>query len=487
MKKILRTILWAVAVLIVVIIIKTFTFKSQQISVWESVVPPAGIEAAERLAGAIRIATVSYETDMPIDSGAFTAFHQYLFDTYPAVHEAITPMVFNDFSLLYEWKGSNPALKPVVLMAHMDVVPPGETDLWTRAPFSGEIDEEFIWGRGTLDDKGALIQIMEAVEKLISEGFTPARTYYIAFGHDEEIGGNRGAEAIASYLTDIGVEAEFVADEGMAITVGMVPMMESPVALIGTSEKGYLSVRLSVTMDGGHSSTPENESAVTLIADAVSRLNKKQLKARISGPVDDFISYVGPEMPFYAKVIFANKWIFKPLLLKIYTGSSSGNALVRTTTAPTIISAGTKDNVIPNSASAVVNFRILAGETTDDILTHIREVVPDERIVIGILPGRGEPAPVSPADVYGFRSILKTIQQVYPEAVVAPTIMLASSDSKHYTEVSQNIYRFAPLIVTSDDMARIHGIDERVRTEDFLRGITYFYYLIRNSNDEEME
>ena len=356
-----------------------------------------------------------------------------------------------------------------------------------RSPFSGYIDNEFIWGRGTLDDKGALIQIMEAVEKLIAEGFTPARTFYLAFGHDEEVSGNRGAGAIASYLEKAGVEAEFVADEGMAITVGMVPMMSSPVALIGTSEKGYLSVRLSVTMDGGHSSTPESESAVTLIADAVSRLNSRQFKARISEPVDDFIKYVGPEMPFYARAIFANKWIFKPLLLNIYKGSSSGNALVRTTTAPTIISAGIKDNVIPNSASAVVNFRILAGETSDEVLAHIRKVVPDERVVIEILPGLSEPAPVSPTDVYGFQSILKTIRQVYPEAVVAPTIMLASSDSKHFTGVSPNIYRFAPIIVTSDDMARIHGVDERVRTEDFLRGITWYYYLIRNSNDEEME
>lgn len=487
MKKVLRIVLWAIGVLLLVIIIRTFTFSSRQISTWESVVPPVGVEAAERLAGAVRIPTISYQADMPIDSGAFNAFHEYLSETYPAVHELITPLKFNEYSLLYEWKGSNPQLRPVVLMAHMDVVPAGETDLWTREPFSGEIDEEFIWGRGTLDDKGALIQIMEAVEKLIAEGFVPARTFYLAFGHDEELSGKLGAGTIAAWLKDQGVEAEFVADEGMAITVGMVPMMKSPVALIGTSEKGYISVRLSATMDGGHSSTPEKESAVTLIADAVSGLNSRQFKPRISGPVDDFISYVGPEMPFYARVIFANKWIFKPLLLSIYTGSSSGNALVRTTTAPTMLSAGIKDNVIPNSASAVINFRILAGETSEDILAHIRKVVTDDRVVIEILPGLSEPAPVSPTEVYGFNSILKTIRQIYPEAIVAPTIMLASSDSKHFTGVSPNIYRFAPIIVTSDDMARIHGVDERVRTEDFLKGITYYYYLIRNSNDEEME
>ncbi|MBE0673869.1 MAG: M20/M25/M40 family metallo-hydrolase [Bacteroidales bacterium] len=487
MKRVFRIFIWALVVLIAVIIVKAFAFQSRQVSVGDAATPVAGPEAAERLAAAVRIPTISYDIDMPVDTLAFTAFREYLQETYPAIHSQITPMIFNEFSLLYKWDGSNPALKPVVLLAHMDVVPAGDEELWTKTPFSGEVDGEYIWGRGTLDDKGALIQIMEAVEKLISEGFRPARTYYLAFGHDEEISGRLGAGTIASYLAGQGVEAEFVADEGMAVTIGMVPMMSEPVALIGTSEKGYLSVKLSATMDGGHSSTPEEETALTLIADAVTELVENQLKPRISGPVDDFIRYVGPEMPFYARAIFANKWIFKPLLLNIYSGSSSGNALVRTTTAPTIITAGVKDNVVPATATAVVNFRILAGETSEDIIKHVKKVIGDDRIVVEALPGAKEPAPVSPVDVYGFASILKTIRQVYPEAVVAPTMMLASSDSRHYTEVSGNIYRFAPIIVTSDDMARIHGVDERVRIEDYLRGITYYYYLIRNSNDEEMK
>ena len=487
MKKVIRIILWLVAVIIIAVIIKSIMFRSKQLTVWETITPVAGIEAAERLAGAIRIPTISYEIGDPIDTAAFTSFREYLFSTYPTVHQLITPLVFNEFSLLYKWEGINPDLKPVVLMAHMDVVPAGDLDLWKKDPFSGEIEGDYIWGRGTLDDKGSLIQIMEAVEKLISEGFRPARTYYLAFGHDEELSGLLGAGSIASYLSGQGVDAEFVADEGMAVTIGMVPMMSQPVALIGTSEKGYLSVKLSAQMDGGHSSTPEPENAMTVIARAVTRLNNKQFKPRISEPVNDFIRYVGPEMPFYARAIFANKWLFKPLLLKIYTGSSSGNALVRTTTAPTIITAGVKDNVIPTTASAVVNFRILAGETTDGVLGHIRETVSDERVIVEALPGLKEPAPVSPTDTYGFRVIHKTIRQVYPEAVVAPTMMLASSDSRHYTEVSNNIYRFAPIIVSSEDMARIHGVDERVRTDDFLKGITYYYYLIRNSNDEEME
>jgi carboxypeptidase PM20D1 len=487
MKRVLRIVLLILALLIAVIVVRAFMFRSMQVSTWETPEVVAGNDAAERLAGAVRIPTISFDVDSPVDTAAFIAFREYLVETYPAIHSVMTPMIFNEFSLLYRWEGSNPDLKPVVLMAHIDVVPAGDEGLWEKPPFSGTIDGEFIWGRGTLDDKGALIQIMEAVEKLIAGGFTPARTYYLAFGHDEELSGELGAGTIASYLVSQGVEAEFVADEGMAVTIGMVPMMSQPVALIGTSEKGYLSVKLTAKMDGGHSSTPEPESALSLIAEAVTKLNNKQLKPRISEPVDDFIKYVGPEMPFYAKAIFANKWIFKPLLLNIYTSSSSGNALVRTTTAPTIISAGVKDNVIPTSASATVNFRILAGESTGDVLAHIAKVIDDERVTVEPFPGSREPAPVSPVNVFGFETILKTIRQVYEDVVVAPTMMLASSDSRHYSGVSRNIYRFAPIVVTSEDMARIHGVDERVKIDDWLRGVTYYYYLIRNSNDEVME
>jgi carboxypeptidase PM20D1 len=279
------------------------------------------------------------------------------------------------------------------------------------------------------------------------------------------------------------VEAEFVLDEGMAITKGMVPMIKKPVALIGTSEKGYLSVKLSVEMAGGHSSTPENESALIVINKAIFKLVNNQMKARISAPVDDFIRYIGPEMPFYAKAIFANKWIFKRILLSIYEGSGSGNALVRTTTAPTIFHAGIKDNVIPSKAEAVVNFRILPGETSGDVLRHIDKVVNDSHVKIEPFnEDKSEPSPVSPSNVSGFKNIISALGQVYPEAVIAPTMMLGSSDSRHFTVVTRNIYKFAPIVLNSEDMARIHGLNERTSIEDFKRGIGFYYQLIKISN-----
>lgn len=389
---------------------------------------------------------------------------------------------FSCFSLLYTWEGKSTTLKPVILTAHMDVVPAVGIDSWTKPPFSGENDGIFIWGRGTLDDKAEMISILEAVERLLAENYQPERTVYLAFGHDEEINGLRGATVIASALKERGVEAEFVIDEGSFVIVGLVPMISNPVAIIGTSEKGYLSVSIAVEMEGGHSAYPEKETAITVLTKALNSVINNQMDARISEPVNDFIRYIGPEMPFYAKAIFANKWLFNGIILNIYQGSKTSNALVRTTTAPTILKAGIKDNVIPTKAEAVVNFRILPGETSEDVMGHLKTVISDERVKVSMLEGFNEPSFVSPVDVYGFKAILKTIRQVYPDALVAPTLMIAASDSRKYIEVSKNIYNFAPIVVTSEDLARTHGINERIKIEDFTRGIGFYYLLIKNTN-----
>lgn len=468
--------------LVILIIIRTLFFRSLQGDSGTAEQIVFGNESIKSLSMAVSFPTVSYSVDSPVDTVAFRAFMQFISEQYPLVHSRLKYEIFNNFSLLYNWEGVNKSLGAVVLMAHYDVVPPGDTARWDRGPFSGYNDGTYIWGRGTLDDKAAMISIFEAVEKLLSEGFVPERTIYLSFGHDEEIGGERGAKTIAAALNARGIKPEYVLDEGMAVTIGMVPMIKKPVALIGTSEKGYISVKLSAEMPGGHSSTPEKESALTLIAEAVTRLNKYQMKPQLSGPVKDFIRYVGPEMPFYAKAIFANRWLFKPLLLSIYSGSASGNALVRTTTAPTIIQSGIKDNVIPLNAEAVINFRILPGETSSDVLNHIKTVLNDNRFEVKPLKDFiNEPAPFASSDAPGFKMVFKTLRQVYPEAVVAPTLTLSASDSRHFSGLTRNIYRFAPIVVTSEDMARVHGVNERNKIEDYLLGISFYYHLIRNS------
>lgn len=468
--------------LIIVIIIKTLLFGSLQVRTEAVTVPGIGDETIDHLSKAVSIPTVSYADDSPVDTLAFKSYVEFIQKTYPLVNTRLEREVFNSFSMLYRWKGEDTSLKPMVLMAHFDVVPPGDTSSWEQKPFSGYFDGKYIWGRGTLDDKASMISILEAVEKLLKEGYSSLRTIYLSFGHDEELSGRRGAGTIAKAFKDRGIKPEFVLDEGMAVTMGMVPMIKKPVALIGTSEKGYLTVKLTVNMAGGHSFTPEKESAIIVINRAITNLVTKQMKPEISGPVNDFIRYVGPEMPFYARTIFANKWIFKGILLSIYTGSASGNALVRTTTAPTIIQAGIKDNVIPTKAEAYVNFRILPGETSSAIADHVKRVIGDDRVKIEYSKeSTDEPSPVSSVDVPGFRFISATLRQIYPDAIVAPTLMLGSSDSKKFSVVTANIFKFAPIVVTSEDIARVHGLNERTNAEDFKKGIAFYYQLIQNS------
>lgn len=483
MKKLLRLLAIILCLLLIIIVIRTIAFKSLQLENESAAIPVFGNESVVHLSEAVRFPTVSYSVDSPIDTVAFKGFHNFLSEAYPLVHSKLKKEIFSGFSLLFTWEGKNTNLKPVILMAHMDVVPAGETDSWSKPPFSGENDGTYIWGRGTLDDKAQLISILEAVETLLAENYQPDRTIYLAFGHDEELLGHRGAEVIAAALKERGVLSEFVIDEGYAVTLGMVPMISKPVALVGTSEKGYLSVNMTVEMDGGHPAYPGKESAITILSKAVDNIVTNQMKANISEPVNDFIRYIGPEMPFYARAIFANKWLFKGVILKIYQGGKNSNALVRTTTAPTILKAGMKDNVIPSKAEAVINFRTLPGETSDDVMEHLKTIIADDRVRNVKLNGFREPAPVSPIDVPGFMIIHKTIKQAYPEALVAPTMMLAASDSRKYIEISKNVYNFAPIVVTSQDLARTHGLDERNKIEDFRRGIAFYYLLLKNCQE----
>jgi carboxypeptidase PM20D1 len=480
MKKVLRVLLGLLIVLILIIVIKTITFRSLQLEI-EPVTPPEiGEESTTNLSKALTFPTISYEVDLPIDSTTFMAFHQFLEETYPLIHATLTKEVISEFSLLYTWQGKNPDLKPIILMAHMDVVPAPEEEKWEHPPFSGANDGSYIWGRGAIDDKGRLIATLEAVEKLIMENFEPERTIYLAFGHDEEISGLRGAQIIANTLAERGIEAEFVLDEGLSITQGIIPMVSKPVASIGLSEKGYMSVALTVEMEGGHSSYPEKETSVTVLNNALYKINNKPMKAKISGPVKEFIRYTGPEIPVIPRAIFANLWLFKGLIINIYEGSNAGNAVVRTVNSPTIVTAGVKDNVIPTKAEAVVNFRILPGETSADVFQHLKKVIADERVSITSYGDIQESSPVSSANSYGFETIHTTIKQMFPEVMLNPMLAIGQTDSRHYSNVTSNIYRFIPITLLQEDLARIHGLNERISIENYRRAIGFYYQLIKN-------
>lgn len=479
MRKVILTASALIALLVGIVLFKTFTFTSKQYTVKASPAPEATPEAIQHFQEAIHYKTISYGDPALLDSAQFNGFHRFLQATYPNVHQKMTLQKILDYSLLYKWEGKNANEKPYILMAHQDVVPIEEASkqLWTVDPFAGEVKDNFIWGRGTTDDKVNLISIMEAAEKLIGEGFQPERTIYLAFGHDEEVGG-RGAIATAAWFKENNIQAEMVLDEGGIITNDKVPGVTKPVALIGNSEKGYLSVEISVEKNGGHSSMPDAETAIDILARAIVKLRDNPFEPRLSEPVQGFVEMLGPEMVFMQKMAFANQWLFKNMIYGIYEKSGSGNALIRTTLVPTIIQTGVKDNVVPTVAKATLNLRLLPGDKSDDILKKMKATVADERVTFVVAGTSSEASEVTPLDSKGFKKVEMTIKSSYPGVLSAPLLMIGATDSRHFHEVSTDILKFSPMI----DPIGFHGIDERVSLESYKTALWFFENLMRNAN-----
>jgi len=478
-KKFYLLLLFIVLVVAGIVLVNTFRFQSNQQSVEVITAPELTDSSLRHFQQALSYKTISYGDPSLFDSVQFIGFREFLETTYPKTHEALFREVVEGYSLLYRWEGKNPELKPVVLMAHQDVVPIEEATkaMWTVDPFGGVVKENFIWGRGTTDDKINLISILESVEKLVTAGFQPERTVYLVFGHDEEIGG-KGAKAIARILKERSIAAEFVLDEGGIITEDKVPGLTRPVALLGTAEKGYMSLKLSVSAQGGHSSMPEKETAIDIMSKALVNLRSKPFDADFSEPMRGLMESLGPEMPFIQRMAFANPWLFKSVILKTYSQSNTGDAMIRTTIVPTIIEAGIKDNVVPTVATAVVNFRLLPGHTSTQAMADVKQKISDDRVVIEPLSTLSEASAVTPIKSFGYEKIATTIQKSYPQVIASPFLVIGATDSRHFGEVSTNIIKFSPMV----DPIGFHGIDERVSLESFKTALWFYEQLLRDLN-----
>ena len=486
-KKTLLAILAVVVVVAAVVVVRTLRLPSRQGEAQAGVAIDVDANAAaERFAGAIRIPTISWERVEDTDTAAFLALHAYFERTYPLVHEHLRREKVGDLSLLYTWEGTDPSLEPVVLMGHQDVVPvvPGTEGDWTHPPFSGDIVDGEVWGRGTMDDKISVVSILEAVEALLADGFQPRRTIYLAFGHDEEVGGVRGAKAIAALLASRGVSSfALVTDEGGAVVRDMMPGVEGAIAIVGVAEKGYVNVELLVEGAGGHSSAPPAQTNIGVLAEAVSELEEKPFPAHFEGPSRLMFDYLAPEMPFGQRMVFANLWLFKPVVQRFLAANPQTASMIRTTTAPTIIGGGVKANVLPISARALVNHRILPGETQASVLERDRRIVDDERVQVRIFGDEGvDPSPVSDTDGPAFRLLERTIRQVLPDehVLIAPFLVPGGTDAKYYSGRSPNVLRFIPAVLDTGAMERAHGTNERMSVEGLASTIRFFQQLIRN-------
>jgi carboxypeptidase PM20D1 len=481
MKSVVAAVILATAVLCGIILVRAARLSSRQMQVPPE--PPAALDMealVQRLSQAIQFRTLSQPLPEGENAEALLEMREFLSNAFPRVHRRLQREIVNGYSLLYTWTGKEPDLAPILLMAHMDVVPiePGSSKDWTHPPFAGRVADGYIWGRGAMDDKGSVMAILEAVEHLLGQDFRPRRTVYLAFGHDEETGGLQGAARIAELLKSRSVAPEFVLDEGGNITEGIIPGIHRPVALIGVAEKGYASLEFKLETPGGHSSMPPARSAIGILSGVVSKLENTPFPTRLSQPMRSFFEFTGAEMSWPARIAIANLWLFDPLVRNQLAASSLTASLIRTTQAVTIFHAGIQDNVLPARAQAVVNFRILTGDTIASVVKRVRQIIGDSGVRIAPLGAQVEPSPVADVESNGFQSVAFAIRATAPGVIVAPFLLVATTDSRYFAALTKNIFRFLPISLKASDVQRYHGINERIAVADYERSVRFYLRLL---------
>jgi len=422
------------------------------------------LQYAQRLGAAIRCKTISrdcgdLEAAGPIAAKAFTQqrdaelrkLHELIQESFPLIHSRLERIVVNQWSLIYIWRardsrgvsGDLAKSLPYMVYAHLDVVPAPEPETWAVDPWSGEIRDGCIWGRGAIDDKHAVFGHLEAIEDLIEGGFVPKRDVYLCLGHDEEIGGSAGALEIARALASQGVSFEFMLDEGLMIVDGVVPAHPRPVAMVCVGEKGYVTARLTVNAEPGHASLPPKQSAIGTLSRAVSRLESSPFPTHIGMAREMFGALAGGYNGPMA-LLMANLWLFAPVLARILAAKPKTAAVVRTTTALTIFRSGDKENALPATATAIVNHRIHPNDSVASVIARDRKIINDPNVKIEVL-GAVEPARVSSTSHQAFSSLRACVKAIFPGAAVAPALFIAASDSKHFWDLAPQIYRFNPV------------------------------------------
>lgn len=484
MKKLLILILT-----LVVIIAAVGTYRANTFYVEQQYYPIAETEkvaidvkkVVATFSKAVQIATISKDYPALTTPEPFLAFHQLLENSYPAVHSIASKQVINEFSLVYKFEGTDKQLKPVLYMGHMDVVPADIDTLgsWTHPPFSGAVSDNKIWGRGAIDDKSTVMALMEAMELTLKQGNLPQRTTYFAFGHDEEIGGSQGAKKISEYFQKQNINFEFVLDEGGLITEGMFSALEQPLAIIGIAEKGFMNIRLIAERPGGHSSMPPENTGPGILAQAIVKLEENKFPATAKYTNITFDA-IGSHTDFSTRFVMANQWLTEPLIIEQLLKEQRTAAGLRTTTAVTMLKGSSKSNILPTKASAVVNFRILPGETTETVLEYIKSIINDDRISYEVFMSNN-PSKVSSTTSLGYQLISQTIREFAPDAFVAPYLVMGGTDSKYFYPLTDSVYRFLMMRVTPDTIKIVHGIDEHISIENYVMSIQFFHQLLRKS------
>ncbi len=486
MRKVGLIALGLVAAFAAIVTYRNLTFTPAALASAEGVTVAAALPfdsgaAAQRLSESVRFQTISNQDPAENKREEWTKLHSWLQATYPAAHRAMTRTVVGEATLVYRWNGSDSALEPIVLMAHQDVVPvtPGTEGDWKHPPFAGVIADGAVWGRGTVDDKGALITLFEALEALAKNGFVPKRTILIVSGHDEEAGGS-GARAAAAWMKQQNLKALFVLDEGSAV-IADAPVVNGPAIMIAVAEKGYATLRVTAPAKGGHSSMPPAEIGTVALAQAITAINASQFPKRLEQPVLGTVQALAARKGGVMQALAANTWAFGGLIKREMAKTPAGAAQLHTTIAPTMLQGSPKENVLPQSAFGLINYRIAPWDSSAAIMERARGAVGKLPVELKWEKPPIEASPISSTESLGWKFVRAAAEAENPGVPVAPFLVVAGTDSRYLKDVTADTYRFNNLVLSTKETAMIHGTNEYMTIANLERMIRFFTRLIATS------
>ncbi len=420
-------------------------------------------DPVEHLSRAIQFDTVSYQSKQDIDYPVFDGFIEFLKDIYPNTFASLRVERIADYSLVLIWQGTDKIALPVLFDSHYDVVPiePNTEVDWQHKPFSGEVAEGYIWGRGALDDKASVIATLEALESLVKEGYRPTRTMVFSFAHDEEIGGREGAANIARFFKSQGMHFEYMIAEGGYLLEGFPMVKNKTVAMINLAEKNYVTLSLVVRGEGGHSSMPPKQNSIVSLANAVAKVHQNPIPPTLVSPVSNMFEVIGSEVGGFSGWVMSNQWLTAPLLIRQLQENPAMRAMTQSTTAVTMFNGGVKENVVPQIATAKINFRLLPGYTPEELLSHVESVIDDPGIFVTV-DTWSKPPPVADVNGKGYKVIEAAVEKSLNRVLTVPGLLVATTDTPHYADVSDNIYRFHSFAMHLTMASSIHGTNERI-------------------------
>ena len=444
------------------------------------------INEVKRLSKALQFETVSGYDNTAFNSHAYKNFISYLKQAFPLAHQKLEFKIINEYSLVYYWKGSDAKKAPVLFLGHYDVVPAETSTLnkWTNPPFSGYIDNEWIWGRGAIDDKSQVMSLLETTEKLLKENFIPRQDIYFGFGHDEEIGGEQGALKIAEYFKTKKLEFEMVLDEGGIMVKDVFPGITKTIAFISTAEKGDMNIEMAVFQKGGHSSVPPKETAIDILSKAIIKLNKHPMPARLQEPTIEMFNVLGPHFDGTTKFALKHRRLFRKKILKKLTANDGTNALIRTVISTTMLRGGIKENSLPTFAAVNLNVRMLQGDSIESVMEYIQKMTNDTNIQLTLKKPYHNPSLITPSNGKVWDVLSATIKENWPDVIISPLVTPGTTDSRHYSSLSKNIFCFIPVTVNSESKEQIHGINERISINEYRKSIIFYTGLIKKLNAE---